>query len=123
MSQSGSGSAAEQGHVKVTIILEADRPQFLNALYHLSMELRKFVSSFADLTSAVATLTTEMGELGASVDALVAVVDQLRAGGSLSAADQQALDDAVAAVQSASSGLNAEEDALNTAANPPAPQP
>lgn len=109
--------------------------QLLGALNVRFQEAITAMATVADLKTAAdtlaaneAALATEVGSLTNSVEALVVVVDQLRASGSLSPADQQTLDSAVQEVTDSSAALAGETQNLareqanaDAAANPPPP--
>lgn len=79
-------------------------------------QLAIVLSTFkGDVMSSLADLATDVDELDAKVDNLIAVVESLKANTNLSAEDQKRLDDAVAA-------LKAEEAKVDTA-NPSTPAP
>ena len=97
------------------------------------LEATTAMATIADLTAAAqalaaseGALASEVTNLAGSVDALAAVVANLRANGSLSVADQQALDAAVQELTDTSTALVGETQNLqrtqgvaDDAANPP----
>jgi hypothetical protein len=87
------------------------------------------MSSIADLTAAVTTLSSDVSALTTAANALITTVQGLEAGttGTVlsatdqAALDQAALDQAVAGVQSAASSLESETSNINAAEPAPAP--